>query len=120
MLKRTRQVIAIAEIEVAVQIDVVEYSQIPLLQRMRHFGGRLAHANHHRVFDCVYNVHSNHSRFRSCRHQNQVITFHKTDEAQHTVRTDFLCSNGKREARIGMGIVQMRISRQLPCSGPVH
>lgn len=96
MLQRTCQIVAVAKIEIAIQIDVVEYSQIALLQRMRHFRRWLAHTNHHRVFDRVNDVHSNYRRFRAGRHQNEIITFHETDETQHTIRTDFLYTEENR------------------------
>lgn len=90
MLKSLSQIITVAKVEIAIQIDICEHSQVSLFQWMRLLDGRFAHAYHYSVFDCIDQMFSNHGAFCTLGYQNHVVTFHEANEAEHTVRADFL------------------------------
>lgn len=90
MLQRSRQIVAITEIKIAIQIDIRKHTQVTLFQWMRLFHSRLTNTNHHSIFDGVNDVFIDYAAFGAFCHQNHVIALHETYEAQHTVCTDFL------------------------------
>lgn len=90
MLERLGQIVTVAEVKVAVQIDICEHSKVSLFQWMCLFNRWLTYSYQYCIFDCVNNVLSNDAAFGALRNQNHVIALHKSNETQHSVGADFL------------------------------
>lgn len=97
MLQGPRQIVAVAEVKIAIQIDICEHSQISLFQWVCLLHRRLAHTDHNRIFDCINYVLVDNTTFCSFGHQNHVIALHETNETQHAIRTNFLECKKKEE-----------------------
>lgn len=86
VLQTVRQVVAVAEVKITRQIDILEHLNVSRLLRMHHAHRLVRNVNHSIILDLVDRMVTDHSHPPPLRYQNYIITLQEADETDDAER----------------------------------